>query len=212
MPRIAAACLAAAFLVACSGARGVYHTVEPGQTAYRIAKAYGIDTRELLEINEIVDPRTLQAGRQLWIPGASRPIRVPPYEGFRQEPSLPPWRKFVLPLQGPVSSRFGRRGGRLHEGIDILAPEGTEVRSAGYGVVIYAGDALRGYGNAVILDHGEGITTLYAHLRDIRVESGDAVGEGTVIGTVGRSGNASTAHLHFELRVGQAAVDPEKHL
>jgi murein DD-endopeptidase MepM/ murein hydrolase activator NlpD len=210
--RIAAACVAAALLAACSGARGVHHTVEPGQTAYRIAKAYGIDTRELLEINRIGDPRTLHAGRQLWIPGASRPIRVPPYEGFRQEPSLPSWRKFVLPLLGPVSSGFGRRGGRFHEGIDILAPEGTEVRSAGYGVVIYAGDALRGYGNAVILDHGEGITTLYAHLRDIRVESGDAVAEGAVIGTVGRSGNASTPHLHFELRVGEAAVDPEKYL
>lgn len=211
MPRFAAGLLAAALLAACSGARGVYHTVEPGQTAYRIAKTYGIDTRELLEINEVADPRTLEIGRQLWIPDASRPLRVPPYEGFRQGPAPPPWRKFVLPLKGPVSSRFGRRGGRLHEGIDILAPEGTEVRSAAYGVVIYTGDVLRGYGNAIIVDHGEGITTLYAHLQDIRVESGDPVAEGAVIGTVGRTGNASTPHLHFELRVGEAAVDPERY-
>lgn len=212
MSRIAAACLAAAILAACAGPGGVHHRVEPGQTAYRIAKAYGIGTRELLEANGIADPRTLAAGSLLWIPGASRPIRVPPAEGFRQAPSLPAWRKFAPPLRGPVSSGFGTRDGRPHEGIDILAPDGTEVRAAGYGIVIYADDGLRGYGNAVILDHGEGITTLYGHLRDIHVKSGDAVAEGSVIGTVGRSGNASTSHLHFELRLGETALDAEKHL
>lgn len=217
MRRLAAAALAAAAVAACSGPHGVYHRVEAGQTAYRIAMAYGIGTRELLEANGIADPRTLQAGRQLWIPGASRPVPVPPYEGPRGEgtdgeASFPSWRKFSLPLDGPVSSGFGVRGGRLHEGIDILAPEGAAVRAAGYGIVIYAGDRLRGYGNAVILDHGEGVTSLYGHLREIRVRSGDAVAQGNVIGTVGRSGNASTSHLHFELRVGEKAVDPEKHL
>ncbi len=117
-------------------------------------------------------------------------------------------KRFLWPVQGPVSSGFGGRGGRFHEGIDILAPRGTPVRAAEIGLVLYAGDGLRGYGNVVVLDHGDGITTLYGHLDAFRVESGDAVPVGAVIGTVGRTGNATTSHLHFELRVDGEAVDP----
>jgi len=115
-------------------------------------------------------------------------------------------------LRGMVSSRFGMRNGRMHEGIDILAPGGTVVRAAGYGVVLYTGDGMHGYGNAIIVDHGDGVTTLYGHLRRFRVRSGDAVAAGSVIGTVGDTGNATTTHLHFELRVGKEEVDPEKYL
>jgi murein DD-endopeptidase MepM/ murein hydrolase activator NlpD len=67
---------------------------------------------------------------------------------------------------------------------------------------------MRGYGNAVVIDHGGGVTTLYGHLEAIRVESGDAVPAGAVIGTVGRSGNATTYHVHFEIRVDGESVDP----
>lgn len=212
--RIAAACVAAALLAACSGRSGIYHEVEPGQTIYRIARAYGVEIRDLMEQNGIEDPRALRTGELLWIPGASRALRVPPYEGGAGVVAavLPSGKRFVRPLDGPISSGFGSRGGRPHDGIDILAPEGTKVRAAAYGVVIYAGDGMKGYGNAVVIDHGEEVTTLYAHLREIRIESGDAVGEGEPIGTVGTTGNATTPHLHFELRVGDRAVDPERYL
>ena len=90
-----------------------------------------------------------------------------------------------------------------------MAPEGALVRAAGYGVVLYAGDGLRGYGNAIVLDHGDGVTTLYGHLKNIRVQSGDIVAAGSVIGAVGDTGNATTAHLHFELRLEGEGVDPE---
>ncbi len=72
----------------------------------------------------------------------------------------------------------------------------------------YAGNRMRGYGNAVILDHGDGIATLYGHLGTIRVKSADVVPAGATIGTVGRTGNATTDHLHFELRLDGEAVDP----
>jgi len=118
-------------------------------------------------------------------------------------------RNFLRPVEGGVvSSGFGGRSGGHHAGTDILAPPGTEVRAVDLGVAVYAGDALRGYGNAVILEHGGGVTTLYGHLAAIRVKSGDAVPAGDVVGTVGRTGNASTDHLHFELRVDGRAVDP----
>jgi lipoprotein NlpD len=120
--------------------------------------------------------------------------------------------RFLWPVEGPVSSEFGKRGGSVHEGIDILAPGGTPVRAAEPGTVLYAGDGLRGYGNTVILDHGDGVTTLYAHLKAFRVQSGDAVAVGAVIGTVGHTGNATTTHVHFEIRVDGKAVNPLAHL
>ncbi len=209
------ASLALAGLVAgCSTGTGIHHRVERGQTVYRIAKTYGIEPDALLEINKIEDPRTLRTGQLLWIPGATRRRTVPTLEDLR-DPREVNYRlagkRLVMPLRGTISSGYGPRNGRMHEGIDILAPEGTPVRAAGYGVVLYAGDGMRGYGNAVILDHGDGITTLYAHLKDFHVESGDVVAAGSVIGEVGDTGNATTMHLHFELRSDGEGVDPEKY-
>ena len=120
--------------------------------------------------------------------------------------------RLLPPVAGTVSSGFGKRAGGSHEGIDILAPDGAEVRAAFPGFAGYTGSRMRGYGNAVILDHGDGITTLYGHLAAIRVQSGETVPAGGVIGTVGRSGNATTRHLHFELRVDGEAVDPVPYL
>jgi murein DD-endopeptidase MepM/ murein hydrolase activator NlpD len=122
------------------------------------------------------------------------------------------YRDFRWPVEGTMASGFGGRGGRQHKGIDILAPEGTPVRASETGVVVYAGNRLRGYGNAAVLDHGGGATTLYGHLREIHVKSGDVVEAGSVIGAVGRTGNATTSHLHFELRMDGKSVDPAKYL
>lgn len=121
-------------------------------------------------------------------------------------------RNFQWPVAGAVSSGFGGRGLRHHNGIDILAPQGTPVRAAETGVVAYAGDGMRGFGNAVVLDHGGGATTLYGHLSEIHVRSGETVAAGSVIGAVGRTGNATTSHLHFELRWRGRSVDPADYL
>ena len=120
--------------------------------------------------------------------------------------------RLLPPAAGTVSSGFGMRAGGGHEGIDILAPAGAEVRAASHGRAEYSGSGKRGYGNVVILDHGDGITTLYGHLAAIRVQSGETVTAGAVIGTAGRSGNATTSHLHFELRIDGKAVDPIPYL
>ena len=120
--------------------------------------------------------------------------------------------RLLPPVAGTVSSGFGGRSGGRHAGIDILASAGTEVVASLPGIAEYTGSGKRGYGRAVILDHGEGITTLYGHLATIRVQSGEIVPAGAIIGTVGRSGNATTFHLHFELRVDGEAVDPIPYL
>ncbi len=207
-----AALFLAGLISGCSTGKGVYHRVERGQTAYRIAMVYGMDARTLLKANGITDPRTLRTGQMLWIPGATRTRTVPPRERIHAGSRRLSGRKFVMPVRGTVSSGFGKRNGRMHKGMDILAPKGTKVRAAGYGMVLYAGNGMRGYGNAIVLDHGDGITTLYAHLKSYRVKSGDVVAAGSVIGAVGDTGNATTTHLHFEIRRNGKELDPVKYL
>ena len=113
----------------------------------------------------------------------------------------------IWPVLGPVTSPFGVRWGRMHEGIDIAAPTGTAIRAAAGGTVIHAG-WLGGYGNLVIIDHGNGIATAYGHQSSVAVGSGQAVAQGQTIGYVGSTGHSTGPHLHFEVRVNGAPVDP----
>lgn len=211
--RAAAAPLAVALALAgCSPAVGIYHRVEPGHSAYRIARAYDVPLSDLLEANGIADPSLVRPGHWVFVPGATETRAVPPPDELREHLSPVARRTFRPPIRGKVGSPFGPRKGGFHRGLDILAPDGTEVRASEFGLVLYVGNGLRGYGNAIVLDHGEGITTLYGHLEEFRVESGDAVAAGQVIGTVGRTGNATTSHLHFEIRLEDEALDPEIHV
>ena len=114
---------------------------------------------------------------------------------------------FVWPVDGPITSSFGLRWGRMHEGIDIGVGFGTPIRAAAAGTVIHAG-WLGGYGNLVVVDHGGGLSTAYGHQQEIYVSSGQQVDQGTVLGEVGSTGNSTGPHLHFEVRVNGSAVDP----
>lgn len=117
----------------------------------------------------------------------------------------------VWPSDGGISSPFGFRWGRLHAGIDIDSGAGAPIRAARAGTVILAGDN-GGYGNCVIIDHGGGFTTLYAHQSRIVVRSGQSVSRGEIIGYVGATGNVTGPHLHFETRVGGNPEDPQRYL
>ncbi|MGB2953825.1 MAG: peptidoglycan DD-metalloendopeptidase family protein [Gaiellaceae bacterium] len=111
------------------------------------------------------------------------------------------------PLRGPVGSPFGPRGNGFHPGIDIVALEGTPVGAALGGRVVFAGWN-GGYGRLVVVAHGSGVRSFYAHLSSFAVHRGERVGTGDRVGLVGASGVASGPHLHFEVRVRGAAVDP----
>jgi len=120
------------------------------------------------------------------------------------------------PVRGQVSSGFGHRrpvggGGSFHSGVDIRAQRGTPVRVASAGTVAFAGRQ-SGYGSLVVVDHGAGIKTLYAHLSAMFVEEGARVKPGDVLGAVGSSGRATGSHLHYEVRVGGRPVDPRPYL
>ena len=113
---------------------------------------------------------------------------------------------FIWPVGGPVVSPFGWRWGRMHEGIDIGAGYGTPIAAAASGTVIFAG-WMGGYGNLIIVDHGGGIATAYAHQSSFAV-GGGPVSQGQTIGYVGCTGHCYGPHLHFEVRVNGSAVDP----
>jgi murein DD-endopeptidase MepM/ murein hydrolase activator NlpD len=113
----------------------------------------------------------------------------------------------VWPVLGPVTSPYGMRWGRMHEGIDIAAPSGTAIRAATGGTVIHAGP-LGGYGNLVVIDHGNGLATAYGHQSSVAVGFGQIVAQGQTIGYVGSTGHSTGPHLHFEVRVNGAPADP----
>ena len=145
-----------------------------------------------------------QRGAGLPVDGAAGPTTI---SALRREPPRSPL-LLAWPLLAPVGDRFGPRGHRFHEGIDLLAPFGTEVIAAAPGRVAWAGPRAGGWGKLVTLANGHRLRTMYAHLSRIDVKVGQWVSGGQVIGRVGQSGDATAPHLHFEVRVGDGAIDP----
>jgi lipoprotein NlpD len=179
------------------------HAVQPGENLYRIALRYGLRPEAVARANGLDDPGKLHAGQVLCIP-PSVPERV--------ETARAPDRPHLdWPIRGVFYGRFGKRGGEVHDGIDLAAPAGTPVQAAGPGKVLFAGEQ-RGYGLLVILEHAPGLVTLYAHNRDLRVTEGQEVRARQVVATVGESGHSSGPHLHFEVRVDGVPVDPLPYL
>jgi murein DD-endopeptidase MepM/ murein hydrolase activator NlpD len=215
---------------------GVVHVVQRGETVWRIARAYGIDPGDLMETNGIADPRNVEIGAELFVPGATRVVDVPPAAGMEPtaappsnptstatatptptpnatstptstRSSLSSAASLAWPLKGVLYGRYGVREGKRHDGIDIAAPEGTPVLAAAAGTVIYAGEQT-GYGAIVILKHEGGLVTLYAHNARVLVEEGTRVRRGEPIARVGRTGKTSGPHLHFEVRDGTRPRNP----
>ena len=125
--------------------------------------------------------------------------------------STPSAAGLIWPVNGPVTSPFGMRWGRMHEGIDIGVPYGTPIHAAASGRVIYSG-WMDGYGNLVAIDHGHGLSTAYGHQSRIAVSNGQTVSQGQVIGYVGCTGHCFGPHLHFEVRINGTPVDPMGYL
>ena len=140
------------------------------------------------------------------VPDGPEPAPAPS-RTTRRPAAAPAW---VDPMpEGRTTSCFGRRWGRLHAGIDLAAGSGTRVRAAGAGTVVSAGADYAGYGLSVLIDHGNGVYTHYAHLSRVSVAPGDRVTPGRVLGAEGSTGNSTGPHLHFEVHEGRwNRVDP----
>ncbi len=135
------------------------------------------------------------------------------YEGMKKMVLHLGGGKLALPTSGQISSKYGPRWGRNHNGVDISAPIGTPIVAAEGGKVVKAGPA-RGFGNWVVIDHGNGLTTVYGHMyaRGIHVDVGDEVKRGQQIAEVGNAGWSTGPHLHFEVRINGKPVDPLPYL
>ena len=117
----------------------------------------------------------------------------------------------IKPINGTITSRFGSRSRGLHTGLDIANSTGTPIKAAATGVVTYAG--YKGsYGYLVVVSHGNGVETYYAHCSRLYVSAGDSVSQGTVIAAVGSTGNSTGPHLHLEVRVNGVAKNPQNYL
>lgn len=236
-----------------------YYHVQTGDTLYSISRMFGVDTTSLARVNELKPPYRIGTGWKLTIPSAyarQRPPasvytpparqvvvdRVAPVEDVRGEElaSLPgrkpdfgnnaassgattaarpvlqrstPGAKFDWPVSGRVVSEFGPKPGGLHnDGINIAAPRGTPVRAVDDGVVVYAGDDLKSFGNMILIRHADGWMTAYAHMDELNIDRNEDVRRGQVLGTVGSSGTVDSPQLHFEVRKGSTAIDPMKYL
>jgi LysM repeat protein len=190
----------------------VIHVVEPGQTLWRIAHSYGVPLAVLARANEIDDATRIDVGQTLRVPGALEPLTIAAYPAPLDAPPqvAAPGATFAWPVAGgTILSHFGvvRRSGR-HAGIDIRGERGQPVLAAQAGRVTFSGSSMRGYGKTVMLDHGDGWVSLYAHNSALHVAVGDFVQRGQAIADVGRTGNATTDHCHFEIRQGDRPVDP----
>ena len=210
--------------------RGRYHRVRSGESIWRIASVYRVDVQQLAEYNNVFDPGDVQPGMHLYIP--QRPRRTSfkklPFEGELKKAQLRKKKKprkrsrksnayskpikvyrgrFIWPVNGKLTSRFGIRNGRRHDGIDIAAKQGTPIRASAAGRVVFSGK-MRGYGNLILVRHKDDFFTAYAHNRVNKVRKGQWVKRGQLVAKVGRTGRASGAHLHFEIRHGQTARNP----
>jgi hypothetical protein len=129
------------------------------------------------------------------------------FAALRRPPATCPI-ALAWPVQAPIGDGFGPRGSRFHAGLDLLAPRGVDVTAAAPGRVTWAGRLAGGWGKLVVVAHTHGVRTMYAHLSSIAVHVGQRVATGDRLGAVGATGDATGPHLHFEVRLRGAAVDP----
>jgi murein DD-endopeptidase MepM/ murein hydrolase activator NlpD len=191
--------------------RAVYDRLVASQDALADARSVKRDTLTSLQVSEreflheVAGLERASAALAARIQ-AAQSAGSPPTT-FTASPSTVSASGLIWPVAGPVTSGFGWRWGRMHEGIDIGAPTGAPIVAAASGAVIYAG-WMDGYGNLVVIDHGGGLATAYGHQSTIAVGVGQTVAQAQVIGYVGCTGHCFGPHLHFEVRVNGVAVDP----
>lgn len=219
-----------------------YYTVAKGDTLYSIARKNNISVSSLSKINGLKAPYTLKVGQTLALSNSAfntssfadnnisanntYPLKndtnkkIPTVTNkqivkFSSQNTVSTYRKskFIWPVNGSVVSNFGVVGkGRRNDGINIKAALGTNVKAADKGVVAYAGNELKGFGNLVLIKHADGFITAYAHNAKLYVKKGQKVIKGEKIATVGNTGSVNTPQLHFEVRAGKKALNPRAYL
>jgi len=198
------------------------YRVRKGDTGYSIARRYGVSVSDLMRTNSIRPPYRLAVGQMLRLPAKSsaasaQRVRRIAKKSPRKKPSPSTINSaskgFQWPLRGAILSSYGPKPGGVHnDGINIAAKRGAPVKAAASGRVVYAGDELEAYGNLILVRHPTGYITAYAHVDKMLVAEGVAVKQGQIIAHAGQTGGVSPAQLHFEIRKGRQAINPQRYL
>lgn len=193
---------------------GISHIVRRGETIGTIARRYKVEEREILEFNEIADTTIIAVGNKLIIPEGAPPAVPRPVTPRPVGPTLPPppvlvsGKGMIVPATyRRISQWFTYR----HSGIDMAGPRGTPIHAALDGVVVFSGWA-RGYGYSILIDHGNGLATRYAHDAKNFVTKGERVERGQTIALMGSTGRSTGPHVHFETIVNGRFVNPLRYI
>lgn len=193
-------------------ADGALHTVKRGESLWEIARLYRTDLEAIVVANAITNPNLLVPSQELIIPGiqaANIGSSIRSEQLVSADGRL--LRAFSWPVRGRISSSYGPRWGRMHHGVDIAVNTGTQVKAAARGRVSFAGWG-GDYGYLVVIDHGSGVETRYAHNSKLLVSAGQYVNRGQVIALSGNTGNSTGPHVHFEIRYRGNSVNPVQYL
>ncbi|WP_051195598.1 amidase activator ActS [Siccibacter turicensis] len=215
-------------IAGCSGSKspdygtfsGSVYTVKRGDTLYRISRMTGTSVATLARMNGISAPYTLQVGQKVRVSGSGakstatashKAVKSRPSASVAKSPAPPVGQRcWRWPTSGKVIMPFSDSDGG-NKGIDIAGQRGQAVYAAGAGRVVYVGSQLRGYGNLVMIKHGEDYITAYAHNDTTQVNNGQQVKAGQKIATMGSTG-AESVRLHFQIRYRATAIDPQRYL
>lgn len=179
---------------------GVYHRVEKGQTLWRIAKVYNVRLDEIARLNHISDSSSIEVGRLIFIPNRQRQESLPAVSTYDD---------FIWPLNGRVINSYAEAGaGIINKGINIEPAGDGRIFAARSGKVVFYSDNFASYGKTIIIDHGDGIFTVYARNKEVFIKPGDAVLKGSVIASAGSAGRDNNRYLHFEVREGHLSKNP----
>lgn len=212
MPNLLVKLILFILLAGCTNMRsGQYVYVETPIQVKKVAKSYGMTMNELKSANP---EKSLQGKEWIFIPSKVGIAYLLNDTYVLEDYGSLGKGRFLWPVPHfyRVSSSFGPRGRKHHDGIDIPAPRGTPIVAVDNGVVVHSDNTIRGYGNMIVLAHGEDIFTVYAHNRKNLVSKGDKVRRGEVIGHVGNTGRSTGPHLHFEIRVKNKVRNPAQFL
>ncbi|AUM67048.1 metalloendopeptidase [Brevibacillus laterosporus] len=199
------------------------HTVEAGESLELIARRYQVSKDEIINHNRLLKaiPDCLYQGQRLTIPVEASGSALAGTVDMRRQMAQVASRSVNLnrvmewPIPAPtVTSDFGSRWGKMHKGVDLWNERrgNTPIMAAKEGFVAEAGAIRSGYGRMVVLDHGNGLQTFYAHMRKINVVAGQYVHQGDVLGFMGKTGDSTDYHLHFEVRQDDIPLNPMRYL
>jgi len=192
-----------------SYSQGIYHTVDRGETLWRIAKAYNADIKQIIDANKIDNQSLIVAGQNLFIPGAKGRLDI----DLSASTARVSKKGYIWPVRGSVVSYYGSTADNVkNKGIDIAAPEGSDVVASRAGKVVFSDDKVKGMGKTLIIQHDDGYSTLYAYNSENLVSSGEYVKQNETIAKVGRTGRAKKASLHFQIRKGHEPENPYYYL